>query len=109
MFQPPRCPYIRCRAHRDPPSRFYRSKGFYHPSCRSHPIPRFTCKFCKRSFSLQTFREDYHDHYPHLNAKLYELSCSGMGIRQSARLLGLSAHGVRLKLRKIARQMVNDL
>ena len=105
MFQPPRCPYIRCRAHRDPPSRFYRSKGFYHPKCRPHPIPRFTCKFCERSFSRQTFREDYHDHYPHLNAKLYELLCSGMGIRQSARLLGLSTHGAQLKFRKIARHL----
>ena len=70
MFQPPRCPYIRCRAHQNPPSSFCRSKGFYHPACRPHPIPRFTCKFCERSFSRQTFRADYRDHYPHLNARL---------------------------------------
>ena len=105
MFQPPRCPYIRCRAHVDPPPRFYRSKGYYHPGCRPRPIPRFTCKFCERSFSRQTFRADYHDHYPHLNARLYELLCSGMGLRQSARLLGLSLEGLQLKFRKIARHL----
>jgi transposase-like protein len=105
MFHPPRCPYIRCRAHTDPTPRFCRSKGYYHPKCRPHPIPRFTCKHCHRSFSRQTFRQDYHDHYPHLNAELYRLLCSGMGLRQSARLLKLSVHGVQLKFRKIARHL----
>ena len=105
MFQPPRCPYIRCQAHRDPQPRFYRSKGYYHPNCRPHPIPRFTCKFCERSFSRQTFRADYRDHYPHLNARLYELLSNGMGLRQSARILGLSLQGLQDKFRKIARHL----
>ncbi len=105
MFQPPRCPYVRCRAHSNPSRHFYRSKGSYQPKCRPHPIPRFTCKHCERSFSRQTFRADYRDHYPHLNARLYELLCSGMGFRQSARLLGLSTEGVQLKFRKIARHL----
>lgn len=105
MFQPPRCPYVRCQAHTDPRPRFYHSKGYYHPRCRPHPIPRFTCKLCERSFSRQTFRADYRDHYPHLNARLYELLCNGLGLRQSARMLGLSLQGVQDKFRKIARHL----
>ena len=105
MFQPPRCPYIRCRAHKRPRPRFYHRKGFYHPKCRPHPIPRFLCKSCHRSFSRQTFRSDYKDHLPHLNARLYELLCSGMGLRQSARLLGMSLEGLQHKFRKIARHL----
>jgi len=48
---------------------------------------------------------DYHDHRPDLNAKLFMLFVSGIGIRQSARLLGLSRHCTELKFRKIARHL----
>ena len=105
MFQPPRCPNRRCCQHLDPAPKFYVRKGFYRPLCRAHPVPRFRCKTCGKGFSRQTFRCDYRDHRPSLNATLFRLLASGIGLRQSARFLGLSRHCTELKARKIARHL----
>lgn len=105
MFQPPRCPNRSCPEHLHPAPRFFLRKGSYHPRCRSHPVPRFLCKTCKRGFSRQTFRADYRDHRPCLNTPLFLLLASGIGLRQSARILGLSLRCLELKARKIARHL----
>jgi hypothetical protein len=44
---------------------------------------------------------DYRDHRPDLNPKLFELLASGVGLRQSSRVLGLSRRCLELKHRKI--------
>ena len=110
MFTPPYCPNLTCQAH-DPdfelPGRgaFYVRRGFYHPKCRTHPVPRFRCKSCGTGFSRQTFRYDCHDHKPHLNEQLLEMMREGQGIRQSGRSLCLSRRCTQLKVRKIARHL----
>ena len=48
---------------------------------------------------------DYRDHRPDLNPKLIELLASGVGLRQSSRLLGLSLRCLEFKYRKIARHL----
>ena len=48
---------------------------------------------------------DFRDHRPDLNAKLLELLASGVGLRQSSRLLGLSLRCLELKSRKIGRHL----
>ncbi len=48
---------------------------------------------------------DYRDHRPDLNAQLFDLATMGVGIRMSARRLGLSQRCTELKLRKIARHL----
>src|SRR5688572_17825572 len=107
MFTPPRCPYRHCAYHDAPGdgTAWFVRHGFYKPLCRSHPVPRFLCRGCKRSFSRQTFRMDRYDHRPDLNAPLFELLASGVGLRQSSRLLGLSLRCLELKFRKIARHL----
>lgn len=105
MFVPPRCPYRHCTQHRLPSPRFFRRYGFYHPKCRPRPVPRFRCRDCLRTFSRQTFRADFRDHRPDLNRRLLQLLSSGMGLRQSARLLRLSLRCTELKYRKIARHL----
>ena len=105
MFHPPCCPNSRCSQHRRPAARFYLRKGFYHPLCRAHPVPRFRCRVCGRGFSRQTFRADYRDHKPHLNAPLFLALATGIGLRQSARNLNLSLRCTELKFRKIARHL----
>lgn len=105
MFQPPRCPFRHCSQHLTPTPRFFVKKGFYRPLCRSQPVPRFRCRTCRRTFSRQTFRADYRDHKPALNARLFLLLASGIGLRQSARILGLSLRCLELKTRKIARHL----
>ena len=105
MFEPPRCPNTSCPRHRSPRPRFYHRNGHYHPKCRPHPVPRFRCRTCRRGFSRQTFRMDYRDHRPDLNPKLFLYLASGLGLRQSARLLGLTLRCTELKFRKIARHL----
>ncbi len=105
MFQPPRCPNRTCPNHRQPIPRFYHRRGYYVVRCRPHPIPRFRCRTCRRSFSRQTFRMDYCDHRPDLNARLFRLMASGIGLRQTSRLLGLTLRCTELKFRKIARHL----
>lgn len=105
MFHPWRCPYPRCRQFADPEPDFCTRHGSYKPRCRSHPVPRFRCKTCRRTFSRQTFRMDYRDHRPHLNGRLYELLVSGVGLRQSSRILRLSPRCLQLKARKIGRHL----
>lgn len=105
MFQPPRCPYRACRAHAAPRPGFCVGHGSYSVLCRPRPVPRFRCKDCGRTFSRQTFRMDYRDHRPHLNARLAELLGSGLGLRQSGRLLSLSRRCTELKARKVGRHL----
>lgn len=105
MFQPPRCPHRHCPEHRRPRPGFFRRHGHYRALCRPRPIPRFRCRTCRRTFSRQTFRMDYRDHRPGLNARLFELLASGLGLRQSARVLGLTRRCTELKARKIGRHL----
>jgi transposase-like protein len=105
MFTPPRCPYWSCRAHLQPDPSLLRPHGHYRALCRPHPIPRFRCLSCMRTFSRQTFRADYRDHRPDLNAPLFQSLASGIGLRQSSRNLRLSLRCTELKFRKIARHL----
>ena len=105
MFKPPRCPHPSCPRHRDPRPGFCWRHGSYRPKCRPRPVPRFRCRTCGRTFSRQTFRADYRDHRPDLNAPLFTLLACGIGLRQSARTLGLSLRCTELKFRKIARHL----
>jgi transposase-like protein len=92
MFVPPRCPFPDCLAHREP-GLFVR-KGFYRPRCRPHPVPRFRCRACARSFSRQSFRADYRHKKPHINAPFLELMTACVGLRQAARVLRVARRTV---------------
>ena len=105
MFQPPFCPHRRCSQHLDPQPRFFHRHGTYHPRCRPHPVPRFRCRSCRRTFSRQTFRADYYDKRPDLNEKLFDKLTSGSGLRDAGRKLALSKRCTELKYRKIARHL----
>lgn len=108
MFNPPRCPFPPCPAFNNPAKfegGFYARNGFYTAKCRPHPIPRFKCLACGKGFSRQTFRLDYCDKKPYLNAPLFRNLSSGVGLRQSGRTLGLSRRCTELKARKISRHL----
>src|SRR5262249_16030155 len=70
-----------------------------------HPVPRFRCRSCGRTFSRQTFRMDYSDHRPDLNSRLFQSLASGIGLRQSSRNLRLSLRCTELMFHKIARHL----
>ena len=105
MFHPPRCPYRTCARHLEPTPEAFIHHGHYQPKCRPHPVLRFRCRACRRTFSRQTFRMDYRDHRPDLNARLVQLLASGLGLRQCSRNLRLSLRSTQLKFRKIARHL----
>ncbi len=105
MFEPPRCPNRHCPQHHRPEPRFFVRKGSYHPRCRPRPVPRFRCRACGRGFSRQTFRADYRDHRPRLNAAVFLSLATGLGLRQTARNVGLSLRCTELKFRKLARHL----
>ena len=105
MFKPTRCPYRKCSRHSNPKPKFCYRHGTYKPKCRAYAVQRYRCNSCKRSFSRQTFRSDFRDHKPHLNALLFSKVASGVGIRQCAREIHLSTRCTELKLRKIGRHL----
>ena len=107
MFTPPRCPNPRCTNHRDPVGSWWRKRGSYQPRCRHLPVPRFDCKACDKGFSRQTFRADYWDRKPHVNAQLATLLSSGNGLRQSARMLHLHRNALMAKARKLGLQLLH--
>ena len=103
MFEPPRCPNSACPKHASPSPKFYVRRGAFRARCRPHPTPRFQCRTCRKWFSRQTFRADYHDRKPHLNVSVIRYLCSGVGFRQTARMLGLTRRNLEAKARKISR------
>lgn len=103
MFHPPRCPNARCPEHQPSDRSFFVRKGVYRARCRKEPVPRFRCRTCGRGFSRQTFRADYRDHRPELNERVFQSLASGVGLRQTARNVGLSLSSTVRKFRKIAR------
>ena len=105
MFDPPRCPHRSCSQHHRPTPRFFARKGSYPVKCRSRRVPRFRCLACGRGFSRQTFRSDYRDHKPDLNARVFLSLATGIGLRQTARNVGLSQRCAEMKFRKIARHL----
>jgi len=94
VFVPEFCPYSSCPHHHQPPVRFYRRHGFYHPRCRPHPVVRFRCRRCRRTFSRQTFRADRYHKKPYLNAAFLRLMVSCVGLRQAARVLQVARRTV---------------
>lgn len=106
MFRPLRCPNSACVHHAaDPGGVFYWLHGRYEPKCRPYAIQRFKCRACHRSFSRQTFRQDYRDHKPDLNTDVLLQLCSGTGLRQTARIVGTSRSTVTRKFYKISLQL----
>jgi transposase-like protein len=105
VFSPPFCPHRSCSQHAAPKPGFCVRYGRYRAACRAHPVQRYRCRTCRHSFSRQTFRVDHRDHRPDLNPRLFLLLASGIGLRQSSRVLGLSRRCTELKFRKIARHL----
>ena len=102
-FEPPFCPNPNCKHHAAPEPRFFRPHGYYVAACRDQPIRRYRCLGCGKTCSVQTFRQDYRDRRPEVNEDLSKYLVSGVGYRQSARLLKMGVHAVQWKARKLAR------
>lgn len=105
QFTPPRCPNRGCAKHWQPTPAFFRRVGSYRPRCRTVPVPRFECRDCGRGFSRQTFRLDYRDRRPELNAPLFERLTGGATLRHCSRTLGADCKTIQRKFRKLSRHL----
>jgi len=101
-FQPPRCPNLACIKHRTPDAWRIAKWGYYTTACRGIREQRYRCLECGKTFCRQTYRHDYYDKRPDTNARLFELLTSGVGLRQSAYLLGINQASAQLKMRKMS-------
>ena len=104
-FAPPFCPNRICTQHLQPTQRFFVRHGSFVAACRAMPTPRYRCRSCRKTFSVQTFRQDYRDRRPEVNARLFELLASGLGFRQCTRLLRIGVSAIQRKAQKIAKHM----
>lgn len=107
MYEPRRCPNTDCRAHVDELDGFFKRNGYYWRNSSPRRIPRYRCRHCGRHFSRQTLRADYRDHKPQLNREVFSRLCSGTGLRQIAREIGMAKRNLELKARKIARHLAD--
>ena len=103
-FQPRHCPYENCEAKQTKGTPFFQRWGTFCPMSKNRPVERFRCRSCKRTFSRQTFRYDFRQRKPHLDALLLRQLVSGVGIRQSARILGTSRQTIARKLTRLSQQ-----
>ncbi len=104
MFIPPRCPYPVCPRHKTPKARFFLFHGHYSTNCRGR-VPRFRCRTCLRTFSRQTFRHDYYDKKPQLNAEVFDRLIASGGLRETAFRVQMTRKNLEAKMRKIARTL----
>jgi transposase-like protein len=72
-------------------------------------VERFRCRSCGKTFSWQTLRHDRCDRRSQCKKRVFELLTSGVGQRQSARLLGLGLRSVQAKMRRCALRAAEPL
>jgi hypothetical protein len=77
--------------------------GRYFPLCRNHPVQRFRCRHCRRTFSRQTFRADCRQKKPHINAACLRLMVSCVGLRQAAQVLRVARRTIERRFEWLAR------
>ena len=85
LFEPPFCPNSNCRYHTGLAGWPWKRAGYFHRLAAPQVIPRFTCLWCRRSFSTQTFSTTYWLKRPDLPARIFMRAVGGMGNRQIAR------------------------
>jgi transposase-like protein len=99
-FRPPHCPNRKCPFYESKPGWKVIREGFFtRPSDRGR-FQRYRCGHCRRRFSTRTFAADYWLRQRLLFPKIAQFSTEGPGLRQTARLLGISHSTV---LRHLAR------
>ncbi|HYV86251.1 MAG TPA: hypothetical protein VFB49_10085 [Patescibacteria group bacterium] len=65
-------------------------------------MPRYRCRSCGRRFSRQSFRADWRQKKPYLNATLLHLMVSCVGQRQAARALRVARRTIERRTRWMA-------
>ncbi|MEI8233570.1 MAG: hypothetical protein WCH57_02660 [Verrucomicrobiota bacterium] len=103
MFTPPTtCPNPACKHHGAPAPGWYAKKGYYRTKFDRQPVPRYRCKACGRYFGSHTGTATYRQHKPKENALIAKLLCSGVTMRRTADLVGVTRRTLAKKLQWLA-------
>jgi transposase-like protein len=89
-FHPPHCPNSACTHYIPRPDWRPARDGFFRRPSDGRRFQRFRCTHCSRRFSTRTFAADYWLKRRDALLEIARLSTEGPGLRQIARILGLS-------------------
>jgi len=104
QFIPPFCPNEKC-VHHLPDDAWHASlAGWYQPKGSDHRLRRYYCPSCEKTFSITRFKLSCWLHRPELLVRIAEMSVACSGLRQMARILGISHNTVARYLSRIGRQ-----
>jgi transposase-like protein len=105
ITEPEFCPNQSCRFH-DPDvaasQEWYVLHGHFYTQCRGW-IQRFRCNDCGTSCSTQTFSVHYWTHYTNDLAWLLQYLYTCGGLRQTARMAGVTHRVIQNRFRRLAR------
>lgn len=102
-FQPPCCPREACPSRTSATPFTWIRKGSFRRGCDQRVVPRFRCRACGRTFSLQTFRFERGLRRPELTQPIFDAFVAKTTMRQCARTLPCSRSTVESRLRRLAR------
>jgi transposase-like protein len=104
-FRPTYCPWPDCAAHREPDATrvTFSGHGQYVRRCDGRRVPRFRCRGCRRTFSLQTFAVSYYLKRPELTLPIARGLVAGSAHRQIARSAGCHHATVTRRAQRLGR------
>ena len=106
MFTPPFCPYPACHNHVTPTvDDWWKPVGF-HDTKAFGKVPRYRCRQCGRTFSVQTFSVHYYAKRVLELRKLERLAASSVGTRALSREFGCSCGSITNRVDRLSRQGV---
>ena len=77
-------------------------KGYYKTKHNHQPVPKYFCKSCKTHFTSKTGTETFGQHKPEVNGEAYKLLASGVTLRRSAKILGVTKKTIERKFRMLS-------
>jgi hypothetical protein len=98
-FVPPFCPHASCAAHAGGATLRYYHDGSYPRAVDGRRVQRYRCTHCQRRFSSQSFRLDFRQQKPRINAPILGCFASKVTHRQTARILRVDRKTVQRRLR----------
>jgi len=103
-FVPPFCPRDNCLHNKvsDIPWP-YKKAAFFYTKKKPKGTQRYTCLACGKSFSVQTFAQDYWQRMPDLDGKIINLITGCMSKRQIARALHVSPTTINRHVSRLGR------
>jgi hypothetical protein len=101
-FRPSHCPNRLCQFHLPHPDWAWRRTGSW-ARLDGRRFQAFQCRTCRRYFSIRTFAATYWLQHRHLLARIAARAAEGPGLRQDARVLGVSHATVQRHLARAGR------